>query len=218
MRLVIPYRLSGDGVELLYAIRSIYKYFAPLSGVLLIGDKPEWYNGDHIPLADLKGEKEKSMMLKVLQAQDEDFLYSNDDYFALQPFNENLPNYYDTTCQDMAGRHPIPSYRDLYMNCPGNWLNFDIHTPMIMNRDRFKAAFDAMDGQTPIKTTYGNYKPRVGNTEYLCDLKINGAHMVYEIEQLVSERPFFSTHDSAIEANMLAVFSYLYPDTSPVEK
>lgn len=157
-------------------------------------------------------------MLKVLQAQDEDFLYSNDDYFALQPFDENLPNYYDTTCQDMASRHPIPSYRDMYMNCPGNWLNFDIHTPMIMNRDRFAAVFEAMDGQTPIKTSYGNFKPRVGNTEYLCDLKINGPHTAAEISDLIKDRPFFSTHDSSINDSMVIALHYLYLDKSPVEK
>lgn len=221
MRLVIPYRLSGDGTELRYAIRSIQKHFKYLSGVLLIGDKPEWYTGDHIPCADIKGNKEGSMMFKVLQAPDEAFLYSNDDFFALQDFSFNLPNYYDTTCADMAERHPIASYRERYHNCPGNWLNFDIHTPMFMNRVRFKQAYYAMDGQRPIKTNYGNhsgfYSEKLPGT-YLCDQKISGKYNVAEIEDMIKDRPFFSTHDNCLNDAMLLILQELYPHASPYEK
>lgn len=213
MRLVIPYRLSGTGEELRYAIRSIYKHFKGLSGVLVVGDKPEWYCGGHIPLADLKGEKEKSMQLKVMQAPDDYILYSNDDYFAQEDFDETLPHYYDTTCRDMAERHSIASYKQMYANCLPDWLNFDIHTPMVMDMDRFRATFAAMDGQTPIKTTYAQGLPGL----YLADVKIRGQHTTAEIEFLTKDRPFFSTHDSAINADMLDFFSKLYPNASPCE-
>jgi hypothetical protein len=220
MRLVIPYRLPADGgIELKYAIRSMVKHFKPLSGVLLIGDKPEWYTGDHLPYADLKGEKERSMQLKVLRAPDEVFLYSNDDYFALENFYSTFPNYYDTTCRDLAERHPIASYREIYNNCLPSWLNYDVHTPMLMTRQRFKAAYHRMDAQTPIKTTYGNFqfgliKPPV----YLCDMKIRGPHSDAEIEYSIKDRPFFSTHDSAINEAMISIFEKLYPDASIFEK
>lgn len=218
MRLIIPYRKThNDGIELRYAIRSIQKYFEPLDGVLIIGDSEEWYTGDHIPLADLKGEKEKSMQLKVAAAPDEIFLYSNDDYFALQPFDKFLPNYYDTTCIDMAERHSINSYRSMYAACPATWLNFDIHTPMIMVRDRFHRSLKEMDAQTPIKTTYGNLNPKL-ESQYLCDLKIRGHHSQSEILQKIKDRPFFSTHDSAVDDNLIAVLNHLYPDASRYEK
>lgn len=220
MKLVIPYRLPADGgIELRYAIRSMVKHFKPLSGVLLIGDKPEWYTGDHIPYADLKGEKERSMQLKVLQAPDEIFLYSNDDYFAAKDFNGYLPYYYDTDCRDMAARHPIDSYRKLYNNCLPDWLNFDIHAPMVMHRNTFIASYNKMDAQTPIKTTYGNFN---GGAEvrgrYLCDCKIKGEHSYEEIVYATKDRPFFSTHDSAINTDMIAFLKINYPDVSPFEK
>ncbi len=217
MRLVIPYRLSGDGIELRYAIRSMQKYFTPLSGVLLIGDRPEWFTGDHIPWTDIKGRKERSIQSKVLRCPDRHFLYSNDDFFALQLFDENLPNYYDTTCNDMANRHPMHSYRDMYYNCLSTWLNFDIHTPMAIDQHRFRESFEAMGGQTPVKTTYGNYKS-IEKSEYLCDLKITGKHSEDEIRYLIKDRPFFSTHDSAINGAMISVLNYLYPDVSSYEK
>jgi len=221
MRLVIPYRLPADGgIELKYAIRSMVKHFKPLSGVLLIGDKPEWYTGDHIPYADLKGEKERSMQLKILQAPDNIFLYSNDDFFALEDFYSTFPNHYDTTCKDLAERHPIASYRQLYSNCLHDWKNYDVHTPMVMYRRLFEASYNAMDAQTPIKTTYGNWAIRViqDNCEYLCDMKIRGAHSEAEIEYSIKDRPFFSTHDSAINEAMISVFEKLYPDASPYER
>lgn len=217
MRIVIPYSLPADGgIELRYAIRSMVKHFKDLSGVLLIGDKPEWYTGDHMPMADLKGEKEKSMQLKVLQAPDYIFLYSNDDYFALQDFDVNLPDYYDTDCRDMAARHPIESYRTMYNNCLPDWKNYDIHTPMVIARNIFKASYYQMQAQMPIKTTYGNFAH--GNSVYLADCKIRGEHSTEELEYITKDRPFFSTHDNAINADMITFFENLYPNASPYER
>lgn len=219
MRLVIPYRLPADGgIELRYAIRSMVKHFKPLSGVLLIGDKPEWYIGDHIPYADLKGEKERSMQLKVLQAPYAIFLYSNDDIFAQKDFNIELPNYYDTDCRDMAVRHPIDSYRKLYNNCLPHWKNFDVHTPMIVFNRVFKSSFNNMDAQTPIKTTYGNNSGLEETSKYLADCKIKGTHSLEEIIYATKDRPFFSTHNNAINADMINFLESLYPDGSPYEK
>lgn len=219
MRLVIPYRLPADGgIELRYAIRSMVKHFKPLSGVLLIGDKPEWYAGDHIPYADIPGEKERSMQLKVLQAPDEIFLYSNDDYFAAEDFTIDLPNYYDTDCRDMAARHPIDSYRKMYNNCLPGWLNYDVHTPMIINKKAFKQSYYLMDAQTPIKTTYANFFEIVPLHKYLADCKIKGEHSYDEIIYATKDRPFFSTHDSAINADMITFLNNLYPDASPYER
>lgn len=223
MRLVIPYRLPQDGgIELRYSIRSMVKHFKPLSGVLLIGDKPEWFTGDHIPFADIPGEKERSMQLKVLQAPDEFFCYSNDDFFAQQDFDEYTPKYYDTDCGDMATRHPIESYRKMYNNCLPRWLNYDIHTPMLMTSKRFKAAFEKMDAQTPIKTTVGNFHgrrfPIVPNYERLADCKIKGEHSYDEIIYATKDRPFFSTHNNAINADMINFLESKYPDVSPFEK
>lgn len=217
MRLVIPYRkTNNDGVELRYAIRSMVKHFKPLSGVLLIGDSEEWYMGDHIPYADLKGEKERSMQLKVLQAPDDIFLYSNDDYFAAEDFSIDMPNYYDTDCRDMAARSPVDSYRRMYNNCLPHWKNFDVHVPMIMHKNIFKASYYKMDSQTPIKTTYGNFAN--GNRDYLCDCKIKGEHSLEEIIYATKDRPFFSTHDNSINADMITFFESLYPNVSPYEK
>lgn len=153
------------------------------------------------------------MQLKVLQCPDKVFLYSNDDYYALEDFDYQLPHYYDTTCRDLALRHPQRSYREMYNNCLPDWLNFDVHTPMIMEKQRFKETFEAMDGQTPIKTTYGQGLPGW----YLADMKIAGEHNKELLDYKTRDRPFFSTHDSAVNADLIEFLNNLYPDKSPVE-
>jgi len=201
--------MAADGLELRYAIRSMAKHFAALTGVLIIGDRPEWYTGDHIPRADFEGEKEKSMQIKVLAAKDPVFLYSNDDFFAAEDFSIDLPNYYDQPCEQLAIRHHRGDYRRMYGNCAPGWLNFDVHCPMIMRRDRFIETFEAMDEQTPIKTTYANGLP---NPQYLCDCKIRGDHAYHELEYATRDRPFFSTHESAINADLINFLQIKYPD------
>lgn len=197
------------------------KHFKTLSGVLLIGDKPEWYTGDHIPMADTlcpdnpaRVWKERSMQLKVMACPDEVFLYSNDDYYALQDFTDT-PAYFDTTCGNMAANHSMESYKRMYDNCLPHWLNFDVHTPMIIDRDKFREAFEAMDEQTPIKTTYGNYLKFKG--EYYYDVKIRQDNTYDEIMYTIKDRPFFSTHNSCLNDNMMKVFEELYPNKSAYE-
>ena len=68
------------------------KHFKGMSGVVLIGDKPDWYCGEHIPAADT-GAKEWNIVKKILLSPYEDFIYSNEDFLAPQDFDETLPNY-----------------------------------------------------------------------------------------------------------------------------
>ena len=68
MKLLIPYRrCPNNGLELRYAIRSMVRHFKPLSGVVLIGDKPNWYCGEHIPATDT-GAKEWNIVNKILSS------------------------------------------------------------------------------------------------------------------------------------------------------
>lgn len=222
MRLVIPYQYNENSEELRFAIRSMVKHFKPLTGVLLIGDKPEWFAGDHLPLADIMWPdqpgriwKERSMMLKVLACPDEAFLYSNDDFFALQDF-KTVPYYYDTDCREQAAKHTIMSYRDMYEQCNPDWKNHDVHAPMIMMRDKFLASYQEMieaDCQWPIKTMYAH----TFEGTFFSDLKIRGEHTYDELTWITKDRDFFSTHNSAIDITMLSFLMNLYPEKSKYE-
>lgn len=195
MKLLIPYRLDiNNGYELRYAIRSMVKYFTPLSGVVLIGDKPNWYIGEHIPYPT-EPPKERNIYNKLMQVQGI-VLYSNDDFFSLQPFDETLPNYYKGLCSDYKTHDK--NYKDLYRACPAGWLDFDCHCPMIIDTTKFKW----LSADMPIKSVYGNMNKLPG-TKFV-DLKIRG-----EWPDLKG-RDFFSTHDTAD----LSRLSELYPEPS----
>lgn len=222
MRLVIPYKYTENSEELRYTIRSMVKHFIPLSGVLLVGDKPEWFCGDHIPLADIMYPdqpariwKERSIQLKILAVPDEVFLYANDDFFALQDF-KTVPYYYDMECREILRTYAVASYKDMYEQCSPHWKNFDVHAPMIMMRDKFHQAYQEMieaDSQWPIKTTYAH--TFVG-TRY-ADMKIRGAHTTDELNFLTKDRPFFSTHNSTINDDLINFLDNLYPNKSIYE-
>src|SRR5574339_852409 len=131
MTALIPYKHDPhNGLELRYAIRSLVKHFKPLTDITVIGDLPGWYLGKHIFHPDTPKRKEYSIYSKLMQVQDK-VLYTNDDFFALKDFDESLPNYYSGTC---GSKRPIDrTYRELYRNAPSEWLNFDIHCPMIID-------------------------------------------------------------------------------------
>lgn len=212
MRVVIPYvNDKRDGHELRYCIRSMAKHFKDISGVLLIGDRPAWYTGDYIHNNPRLAHKEQRIISNVMQAPDESFLLTSDDTYALSDFDATLPHYHSTPC---THHHSSDRrYRAMYRLCPAGWLNFDIHHPMVVQRDMFHLA--CASAMTPVKTTYANndIRPRVKTT----DCKIKGKKTEAEIRAFLAGRPFFSTHDNAHYPDMLAILNELYPDPSPYE-
>lgn len=216
MILVIPYRHSQTGEELRYAIRSMVKHFKPLTGVMVIGDLPPWYTGEHVAMADIPGQKEYSLIRKIAYCAPATmyFLYSNDDFFALKDFDDTLPFYYSRTCAEMAKLSKSGVYRRLYEACNPDWKNFDIHVPMIMNSTRFRSEFLAMTSTQPIKTLYAHSFAG----EPLPDLKIRGPRTMEEIYSTIKNAPFFSVHESAMTPAMWGVLGELYPNPSPYER
>src|SRR5688572_313306 len=208
MKAVFPYTYDPDhGEELRFAIRSMVKHFKPFSGVVVVGDCPIWYTGEHIQCNDIPGRKEFSIYSKLMQVR-ETVLFCNDDHFALQDFNETLPNYYDFPCKE---KKPVDkTYKDLYAACPPHWLNFDVHCPMIIDTTVFEWIIDR-----PIKTYYGN-QHKVQGTRY-ADCKLRGELSSGEIIQRIKGRPFFNTHGNSKLAGMPVILRQLYPEPSEYE-
>ena len=205
MKLIIPYRLDpNNGFELRYAIRSMVKHFKPLSGVVLIGDKPDWYQGEHTPATDT-GAKEWNIVNKILLSPYEDFLYSNDDFFATQDFSTDLPNYYSTELRAarVHGKYinRVLNVMDIYPD----GLFYDIHTPMVINLTKYREANNLPQTKEYLcKSLYGNF---IGGGVQLPDNKIRNG-------KLIPPGPFFSTNDRTCKMINL---NELYPDASEYE-
>lgn len=176
-----------------------------MTGVLLIGDKPKWYNGEHIQMADVD-RKEYSIMLKIKSCPYEDFLFSNDDIFALQDFDHTIPNYYSSTLAAATVYGKYVQRRDNCLTVYPKGLFYDIHAPMVVNRDQYAVAnnvdWDKRDYLC--KSLYGNY---IGVGELLPDCKLRKSGPVPDV-------PFFSTSNYT---SRLIPLQNMYPDASEYE-
>lgn len=211
MRIFIPYKTTPDnGLEMKYVIRSMIKHFKDMTGCFVVGDKPDWYTGPHIYYTDIPNRKEYSIYCKLILIK-EPVLLCNDDFFALKDFRADIPNYYSGTCREKLMVVTDRVYKELYLNCLPEWLNFDIHCPMVVDPKKFEWDIDR-----PLKTYYANQNRLPG--VQLQDCKLRGDLNYGEVKERINDRPFFSTHDNAGKSGMLQVLNELYPIKSRYEQ
>jgi hypothetical protein len=208
VNLVIPYKDdAADGHELRYCLRSMQQHFADLTSVLLIGEKPTWYTGEHMTAEDKTTRKEYNIVSKVILSPYENFLLCSDDVYALRLFDVSLPYYYSgllrTTKRYGRVGDRVKNTCKLY---PEGKL-FDIHTPMVINRDKFREAHNInwLGQEFLTKSIYCNYLNIEG--VQLADHKIREGNKI-------PDAPFFSTNDRTAKR---IKFEELYPNKSRYE-
>ena len=161
MTCIIPLLNShnpADHEELRYALRSL-----TLQGVtrcILVGGRPKWYTGDHIPHADYNPKfKEQNIRDKVLLGAsyiDGEFLYTQDDVYMMAPYagvhNKGLLS------QTLQGRNAHSSYYKSIANtieAYGDVLDTDTHGPVIMDSKAVSVCYSEWkDFGQLFKTTY----------------------------------------------------------------
>lgn len=216
MDIVYTYRKGGqDGIELKYSIRSMVKH-TPCS-ILLVGDRPKWYKGPYIAIANDLPHAAANIIKKLragIHALSGDALWCADDHYALQDFDETLPAYYSGTIGNT--RFTDSSIRSITRTLPAHWLNGIIHAPLMIYRKHFNAVFPD-DLPRLIRTEYIN---RVMGLDLrpISDLKFREAAPIEYLRQRIQGRPFFSTADSAMTIGMVQLLQELYPIPSPYER
>lgn len=139
---IIPLKNNNQYNQLRFALRSITKHHPEITECILVGGKPAWYTGKHIPFKDYGPVfKEANIRDKVLagcQGVDQ-FLFANDDHILLAPltkiFNKGLLLY----C--LSKRIGNGSYTRCLRNTfehYGDVDNVDIHCPMWMTGEGVK--------------------------------------------------------------------------------
>lgn len=204
---VIPLRNTSpnDYWELRHALRSLCQH-AGITRCVLVGGKPSWYTGEHIPFPDYTADrKEENIRDKVLAAGVDQFLYSNDDMFIRDPvtqvYNKGLLS------QTIVSRGTMGSYTRLLKNTFarfGDVPNVDNHYPMYMKLNGVDRTEWPQYGYG-FKTTYA---------------QLNGVESIYTPDEKVSDVAnvgdgWFSTNDDTKNLQMLA---QLYPECSIFEK
>lgn len=226
--LVIPYTKNpDDGLELRFSLRSLERNLPQIRRVYVLGYKPSWItNVIHIPFNDIPGRKSYSIYRKLLHAcsigdLSDDFIYTTDDVYLLKPLGPGGFKYwYSGTLKDERDR-ARSGYRDI-LNASiellgPNALNYDIHAPVIINKEAFGAAnFGGWNKDVIIKSTYcsqANLMP----DEYMEDLKFRSISTPQEIRAAINGRLFFSTDSYTLQINMPQVLRELFPGKSRFE-
>lgn len=157
---------DGDNEELRYSIRSVIKHF-PEANILLVGGKPNWYSGPFIKLSDQENKFESivNCYKKICKLDSiDDFILMNDDFFILKR-PESFEHLYDGTLAKKIQRHTnryglskysrILSHANTTLKKMGieSPLNYDIHTPMLFNKEMLS---EILDLSLAPRSLYGN--------------------------------------------------------------
>lgn len=229
--LVIPYQISENGIELKYALRSACKYMTGIRDCYLIGDKPAWYTGKHIPFVQTRGNiiwKQRNIFEKVLAACNtpevsEQFLFMNDDHYLLKEYDAaTFPNYF-SGCVSLVLGTVYGDYKETIQNTIDLDLeiklhHYDVHCPIVYDKDNFKCLL-WLNWSKPhgyaIKSIYGS---TYFDVRHSCnDFKMRRQLEYPELRETIRGRPWFSTGDRTFNADMRKLMNELYPEKSKWE-
>lgn len=193
----------GENEELKYSIRSVDKNLSH-DRIWIIGYKPNWYTGNYVEVEDKSVKLENirnclSVVTKVGAISD-DFVLMNDDFYILKPMG-TLPTYHGGFLDDKISRYVAHSGSTRYTRVLGEAsrdlkkrgikqpLDYDIHTPMIMNKLKLK---EIVGMNMAPRSTYGNIF-NIGGTQ-IEDVKI------YKYNNTVDMSPgVLSTEDNSLK-------------------
>lgn len=219
--------------ELRYSLRSLEQYVTDYRNVFLIGHKPAFLNDQviHIPYQDIYKNKATNIMAKVNRAaQDkrlsDDFMFWNDDYFALKPFSAvNYPYYYKCDLQHTSminkGEYKLHVDATLKMlralNLP--YKNFDCHYPIIYNKFKVKNMIKKYDWSTDygyiLRSMYCNHYGIPG--EMKLDCKTNAQIARPHLQGVIEKNHFLSIGDNALTSVMQSYIMARWPNKSKYE-
>lgn len=157
----------GDNEELRYSIRSVDKNLTH-NNIWLIGSKPSWYLGNYIEVKDksikLENIRNCLSIIPTIGAISDDFILMNDDFYILKPMGI-VPTYNGGLLDDKIARY-VAQYgstrytrvlaeasKQLKKQGIKEPLDYDIHTPMIMNKHKLK---EVVQMNLAPRSTYGN--------------------------------------------------------------
>lgn len=226
MTIVLPYK---DDIlsewELKFALRSIEKFLTGYTNLILIGDRPEWYQGESVYHKDINGRKQFNIYSKLLVACElnnvtDDFVMFNDDHYLFKRLDvSEIKYWYDGYLKDTVGKSHGVRYLETIKNTLKiipETLNYDVHTPIIYKKETLRWLFTGKQDEVCIKSYYCSSLETKG--EYMKDLKINQLLSYEAILRLTLEKMFFSTSTNGMKKPMMKFLNEAYPNPSQWEK
>jgi hypothetical protein len=218
---------KGENEELRYSIRSLVKNL-PTGNIWVVGYKPSWYTGNFIPVKDrhYKFDNIKKCMSAIIDNDQisKDFVSMHDDFFIIKKM-DSVPILYGGLLEDRVSLYKKLSPSSMYtgllektykrlvkLGIP-NPLDYDIHVPMIMNREMLKQTIDMPYLE---RSNYGNIL-NIGGT-MSNDVKVysRGRMSSRSYDFLNGESYFISTEDNSFE-KIKPTLQNLFPEPSAYE-
>jgi len=207
-----------ESEELRYSIRSVVKHL-PHSNIWVVGDKPEWYSGNHIQTIqnDTKYNNARNNLLAACDSSEisDSFILMNDDFFVMKPveelklydggsLNDKINNYHDAFGNNAYTSMLRETRNQLQKNKIKNPTNYELHIPMIIDKHNLRKALN-MPGVL-WRSYCGNMSQKPSETAQ--DVKIYSRvyTSIPQFDYLNSEFPYLSTDDSTflrIKKNLL---------------
>jgi len=200
---------KGDNEELRYSIRSVVDHMPP-GNIWLVGNKPAWYVGDFIPVQDVGG-KFANITNAISAAANSDqisdkFVLMHDDFFAIKPVKDitimhngflldKIKEYRELDPGSRYAEILFEAYEYLIGMGISDPLDYDIHLPMIMNKNNLKTVVNKTNAPMSV---YGNIF-NVGG-QRVRDVKIYPKHSKFKKRShdiFNSDSPFVSCQDSS---------------------
>jgi hypothetical protein len=221
---------DGENEELRYSIRSVLKFF-PDAEIWVIGGKPGWYVGNHIPVNQnsVKYNNVKNNIEKLLSDEriDDSFVYMNDDFYLT-----NMPDFSQsyhrgtikTYLEESAEFFQKHLYRKLIARAHNKLkkfmsdepLNYELHIPILISKSRLKNSYSRLEVW---RSFYGNYY-KIGGKEILdCKLYPNNISDGINLNNFIDDHsPFLSSNDNTFKFILDNYLADAFPNKSALEK
>jgi hypothetical protein len=232
----------GDGSpwrnnEIRFSLRSLEKNLKGVGKIWVIGQKPSFLqNVNHIPYSDeLVKNADGNIIRKILRAcqeeeLSEDFLLINDDHIILQPMiaseipaytKGDLKRFPQAFFKSTFWRSRLERTKDILIEKDLPTIDFDVHTPMVMNKQKAIEAYSQFDFDNDIgytyKSLYGNVV--LGEGPELNDEKqrIFKFHFYEDLAKRMKSAQFLAFNDNGLNPDLKILLVDLFPDKSIYE-
>lgn len=159
--------------ELRYSLRSVESNF-PYRKVWFFGGCPKGIEPDvHVPIKQDKGNKYMNVRNMISIALDtpelsDDFWLFNDDFFVMSKVSYVIPSVDGSLARKIQllerrfgkGHKYSAKLRNTVLACKDldvDRLNYEMHIPMLINKDKAKEVMYRFRNNTAFRSAYGNY-------------------------------------------------------------
>lgn len=214
MDILYPIKRTETNEELRYSLRSLQNINH--NKVIIVGDLPQWVNSEtvyYIPTEKLSDRYATTTNNIKLACQNkelsEDFILMNDDFFIMNSIKEkdlllnrglmiDVVRYYHKIrhCLSNYDRRVEQGMKELKELGFENPISFELHTPIIINKEKFLSVVDKINTEalhTCKRSVYGNYFIKESNT--IEDVKILSNTNISNFD--FNNKNFISSSDSS---------------------